>query len=93
MHAEHIVVNQALADGIAGNTSPAIPDLRANSASRPAARKSMLKLAKAYEPKVLAERCFGLYEQFRPAIPASIKGWGATGNLDLDVIESLVPKR
>jgi hypothetical protein len=37
----------------------------------------------------LAERCFGLYERFRPSIPEGVKGWGAKGELDLGVIEGL----
>jgi hypothetical protein len=35
----------------------------------------------------LAERAFSLYERFRPAIPEAFKGWGASGDLDLGVIE------
>jgi hypothetical protein len=54
--------------------------------------KAMQKLANAYQPKGLAERSFGLYEQFRPQIPGGVRGWGATGNLDLDLITSRVPK-
>jgi hypothetical protein len=56
-------------------------------------REAMQKLANAYRPKELAESCFGLYEQFRPQIPVGVKGWGATGNLDLDLIASLAAKR
>ena len=32
---------------------------------------------------------FSLYEEFRPAIPEGVKGWGAKGNLDIDGIRSL----
>jgi hypothetical protein len=56
-------------------------------------RKAMEKLASAFQPKELAERSFGLYEQFRPQIPAGVTGWGATGNLDLDLIATLAPIR
>lgn len=38
---------------------------------------------------VPAERAFGLYESFRPAIPAGVKGWGAAGVLDLDRLKTL----
>jgi len=54
-----------------------------------AVRTAMMKLAKAYKPKELADRAFPLYEQFRPAIPEGVKGWGAKGELDLGLIERL----
>jgi hypothetical protein len=41
-----------------------------------AVRSAMEKLAGAYPPKELAERCYRLYEAFRPAIPSGTKGWG-----------------
>jgi hypothetical protein len=49
----------------------------------------MTELAKALEPDELAQRGFGLYEQFRPAIPEGIQGWGAKGELDLGRISKL----
>jgi hypothetical protein len=58
-----------------------------------AARKAMQRLAKSLGPKDLAERCFGLYERFRPEIPEGVKGWGAKGILDLGVIERLATGR
>jgi len=54
-----------------------------------AARAAMRKLAAAIEPAELEGRAFGLYEQFRPSIPAGVRGWGAKGTLDLDLIASL----
>jgi len=54
-----------------------------------AARSAMQRLAKSFSPRVLADRAFGLYERFRPAIPEGVKGWGAKGDLDLGVIEGL----
>jgi hypothetical protein len=54
-----------------------------------AVRSAMKKLARRYPPKELAERCFGLYERFRPEIPGGKKGWGASGDLDLGLIEQL----
>jgi hypothetical protein len=45
-----------------------------------AARSAMEKLARSYPPRELAERCYSLYERFRPAIPSGVKGWGAKGS-------------
>lgn len=56
-------------------------------------KKAMQKLAKAYKPKELADAAYPLYEQFRPKIPTGVKGWGAVGDLDLGLIESLAKKR
>ena len=53
------------------------------------ARKAMEKLAKAYTPKQLKSKAYGLYEKFRPEIPEGKKGWGAKGELDLEYIRSL----
>jgi len=53
------------------------------------ARAAMQKLAKAYTPKQLESKAYGLYEKFRPKIPEGKKGWGAKGELDLDYIRSL----
>jgi len=52
-------------------------------------RKAMEKLAKAYTPKQLDSKAYGLYEKFRPEIPEGKKGWGAKGELDLEYIRSL----
>jgi hypothetical protein len=52
-------------------------------------RDAMEKLAKAYTPKQLESKAYGLYEKFRPEIPEGTKGWGAKGELDLDYIRSL----
>ena len=51
-----------------------------------AVRQAMAKLATKFSPEELAERAFGLYEKFRPEIPAGVRGWGAAGKLDLGVI-------
>ena len=56
-------------------------------------RSAMQRLARSFQPKELAERCFELYERFRPAIPSGVKGWGAKGELDLRVIEGLIKGR
>jgi len=53
------------------------------------ARVAMRDLAKAFRPEQLLRNGFSLYEQFRPAIPEGVRGWGAKGNLDIDRIRSL----
>ena len=53
------------------------------------ARDAMRDLAKAFRPEQLLKNAFSLYEQFRPAIPEGVTGWGAKGNLDIDRIRSL----
>jgi len=50
---------------------------------------AMTALAKAFPPEELATHAYELYEEFRPAVPAGVRGWGATGILDLDKIRSL----
>jgi hypothetical protein len=45
---------------------------RAFSEHLPAMRAAMTKLAKSYKPRELADAAFGLYEKFRPAIPAGV---------------------
>ena len=54
-----------------------------------AVRSAMQKLTRRYKPKELAANCFSLYEQFRPAVPEGVKGWGAKGELDLGLIGRL----
>jgi hypothetical protein len=53
------------------------------------ARAAMRDLAKAFQPDQLSKSAFGLYERFRPAVPAGVTGWGAKGTLDIDRIRSL----
>jgi len=48
-----------------------------------------LSLARAFTPQELAAKAFSLYERFRPAIPAGVQGWGAKGELRLDLVRSL----
>jgi hypothetical protein len=55
----------------------------------PEVRKAMTELANALKPNELAQKGFGLYEQFRPAIPEGVQGWGAKGELDLGRITKL----
>jgi len=53
------------------------------------AHDAMLELARSIQIADLADRAYGLYEQFRPAVPRSVKGWGAAGLLNLDMIRAL----
>jgi hypothetical protein len=57
-----------------------------------AVQSAMEKLAKAYRPKQLAYEAYSLYEAFRPKIPAGKKGWGAKGDLDLNLLAKLARK-
>ena len=52
-------------------------------------RTAMKHLAAAFDVEELAERAYGLYEQFRPQIESGRAGWGQKGALDLDLIRSL----
>lgn len=52
-------------------------------------RKALKDLAASMAPEELAAAAYGLYERFRPAIPSGVRGWGAKGDLDLDLIRSL----
>jgi hypothetical protein len=54
-----------------------------------AVRSAMTKLAKAYPPRELATAAYRFYQRFRPAVPAGVKGWGAKGELDLDLLAQL----
>src|SRR5262249_28569008 len=58
-----------------------------------AAEKAMTSVARSFTPKELAERAFALYESFRPAIPAGVRGWGARGALDLAKVAKLAKKK
>ena len=58
-----------------------------------AVRSAMQKLARAFKPRELAHDAFSLYEEFRPAVPEGVKGWGAKGELDLGLIEKLASKK
>jgi len=59
----------------------------------PAARAAMSALAKAFKPDQLANEAFRLYEEFRPGIPEGVSGWGAKGQLDLNCVRALAPKK
>ena len=55
----------------------------------PRVKAAMESLAASHSPSDLATRACELYEQFRPAVPAGVKGWGAVGEFDLDKLRSL----
>jgi len=55
----------------------------------PQVRDAMMELAQSFGSDELEDRGFGLYEQFRPAIPEGVRGWGAKGQLDLDLIRKM----
>lgn len=57
-----------------------------------AVRSAMQKISRAFKPKELAEQAYPLYERFRPAIPEGKKGWGAKGDLDLELIGQLAKR-
>jgi hypothetical protein len=59
----------------------------------PKTRKAMTELANALDPDELAQKGFGLYEQFRPVIPEGVQGWGAKGELDLGRISKLAAQK
>ena len=52
-------------------------------------RDAMEALAQSMTPIRLAACAYQLYEEFRPAVPAGVKGWGAAGILSIDKIRSL----
>ena len=56
-----------------------------------AVRAAMQELANSLEPGALAECAYSMYERFRPEIPKGKRGWGAKGELSLDLIRSLKP--
>jgi hypothetical protein len=62
-----------------GKFGEALPDVRA----------AMTRLARALPAKDLAARAYGLYERFRPEVPAGARGWGAKGELDLGRLKEL----
>jgi len=59
----------------------------------PVVRAAMSTLAKAFKPEQLAGEAFRLYEGFRPGIPEGVSGWGAKGELDLNRLRAMAPKK
>jgi hypothetical protein len=58
-----------------------------------AVRDAMTKLAKAYPQEQLAAEAINLYQEFRPNIPRGVRGWGASGSLDIDRIVAMAKER
>lgn len=58
-----------------------------------AVSEAMRSLAESLPPEQLAEDAYALYERFRPAIPRGKAGWGAAGELDLDLIRRMARGR
>jgi hypothetical protein len=54
---------------------------------------AMAELADSMDPEEVAAEAYGLYEQFRPAIPAGEAGWGAAGTLSLAKIRKLAKEK
>ena len=54
-----------------------------------AVRLAMEELAARAGKAALEREAYGLYEKFRPAVPAGRAGWGARGELDLGLLRSL----
>jgi hypothetical protein len=81
---------RAVADGRPVSTESAQRYLESKFGGRLAAvRSAFEELAGSVGREQLAVRAFGLYERFRPAIPEDVRGWGAKGVLDLDVVRGL----
>jgi len=47
------------------------------------------ELAGSLSHEDLVHRAYELYEQFRPSVPPGVRGWGATGDLDLEKVRAL----
>lgn len=58
-------------------------------ANQPAAHAALQALGASYPPERLADVAFALYEQFRPQIPSGKAGWGAAGELDLELVRKM----
>jgi hypothetical protein len=52
-------------------------------------KEALNALARSLGPEDLAAKAFSLYARFRPEIPSGVRGWGAKGELDVDLIRSL----
>jgi hypothetical protein len=53
-----------------------------------AVEAAMTALARSLPVDELATRAYPLYEAFRPEVPPGVRGWGATGVLDLATIRA-----
>lgn len=86
----HDADGQVLADAGGGKPAPAAPIeayvIRAFGHHLPQVRAAMEELAARYDPQELNRIGFRLYEQFRPEVPKDVTGWGARGELDLEMV-------
>lgn len=55
----------------------------------PDARDAMQMLARSLPPKELSANAYTLYGRFAPKVASGTKGWGAKGELDLEVVRAL----
>jgi hypothetical protein len=55
----------------------------------PNVEKALRALARSRPPRRLAAEAYALYEQFRPSVPRTVRGWGAKGTLDLGILRGL----
>ena len=55
-------------------------------------RAVMEELAGSFAREELAYKAYAMYEKFRPSIPPGQRGWGAKGELKLDLVRSLGEK-
>jgi hypothetical protein len=53
-----------------------------------AGETAMRALARRFSPEDLARRAYGVYQAFRPEVPAGTRGRGAMGALDLARIQA-----
>lgn len=54
---------------------------------------AMRSLAESFPPDRLADDAYSLYERFRPKVEKGKRGWGATGELDLERISRLARRK
>ena len=58
-------------------------------ANLPTVRQALETLAASYPCERLAGCAYSLYERFKPSVPPGWAGWGAAGELDLEVVWEL----
>ena len=76
---EQLISPESVARYLDGKFGEALPDVR----------DAMEHLARSRPPERLAVEAFHLYEEFRPKVPAGVKGWGSRGTLDIGHILAL----
>jgi hypothetical protein len=76
---EQPISPKSVARYLDGKFGEALPDVR----------DAMERLARSRPPERLAVEAFHLYEEFRPKVPAGVKGWGSKATLDIGRILDL----